>query len=101
MESIGSLEELVLIAIQTLGKQAYGIRVGSLVGAGSVGALYTTLGRLEEKELIAARKGKPTPVRGGRAKTFYRVTAQGRKALQLAELKRRRARGDLSAWGTK
>lgn len=43
----------------------------------SMGALYTTLDRLEEKGLIKTSMGAPTPERGGRAKRMVRITAKG------------------------
>ncbi len=39
----------------------------------SVGALYTTLNRLEEKGLIETWMGNATPQRGGRAKRMVRI----------------------------
>ena len=47
----------------------------------AIGAIYTGLDRLEQKEFVQSWTGEPTPERGGRAKKFYRVTAKGKKAL--------------------
>ncbi|HEY6852220.1 MAG TPA: PadR family transcriptional regulator [Terracidiphilus sp.] len=46
----------------------------------SIGAIYTTLERLENKRLVTTRMGKPTPQRGGRTKRMVRVTAKGIQA---------------------
>ncbi len=46
----------------------------------SIGALYTTLDRLETKGLIKTWMGNPTPERGGRPKRMVRVTAKGVQA---------------------
>jgi PadR family transcriptional regulator PadR len=47
----------------------------------SVGALYTTLERLEKKGFAASEWGEPTPQRGGRRKRIFRVQAAGLRAL--------------------
>jgi DNA-binding PadR family transcriptional regulator len=47
----------------------------------ALGAVYTTLLRLEEKRLVASRLGDPTPQRGGRRKKYYRPLAAGRREL--------------------
>jgi hypothetical protein len=47
----------------------------------TLGAVYTTLLRLENKRLVATRLGEPTPQRGGRRKKFYRPLAAGRREL--------------------
>ncbi len=47
----------------------------------SVGALYTTLERLEKKGFVSSEWGEPTAQRGGRRKRIYQVQAAGRRAL--------------------
>jgi DNA-binding PadR family transcriptional regulator len=42
-----------------------------------MGALYTTIDRLEAKGLLKTWMGEATPQRGGRAKRMLRVTSQG------------------------
>lgn len=94
---IGEFEELMLIAIENLGDDAYGVPIQKrLEEAGrkvSVGALYVTLERLENKRLVTSREGEATPERGGRAKTYYRLTGEGRCALDEANSVRERVRG--------
>ena len=46
----------------------------------SIGALYTTLDRLEAKGFVKTWMGDPTPQRGGRPKRMVRVTAKGTQA---------------------
>ncbi len=83
---LGGLEQLVLLAVSHLGNDGYGVsirreireRVGRTV---SVGALYASLHRLEEKGLVHQRSGEPTPRRGGRAKQYYSLTPSGARAL--------------------
>ena len=50
----------------------------------SVGALYSTLSRLENKGYVTSSLGEATAVRGGRAKRFYQLTGLGRDKLDQA-----------------
>jgi PadR family transcriptional regulator PadR len=93
--TLGELEQLVLLALLHLGDDAYGVSVQDELKqrAGrrtTLGTVYTTLGRLEDKGYVTTRLGEPTPARGGRRKKHYQVTAAGRTAVQrsLAALKR-------------
>jgi PadR family transcriptional regulator, regulatory protein PadR len=82
---LGEFEYLLLTAATRLGKDAYGVAIRKDIEeatgrACSIGALYTTLDRLEEKGLIQTHMGDPTPQRGGRPKRMVRVTAKGIQA---------------------
>jgi DNA-binding PadR family transcriptional regulator len=82
---IGEFEYLVLTVASKLGDAAYGaaIRNEMELATGercSIGALYTTLDRLEQKGLIKTRMGEPTPERGGRARRMVTVTGSGTRA---------------------
>jgi PadR family transcriptional regulator, regulatory protein PadR len=87
-DSIGQFEQLVLTAILALREDAYGVTIHSKVRelakpkAVSLGAVYVTLDRLEDKGLLASWMTDPTPERGGRAKRCYRLEALGERALQ-------------------
>lgn len=88
--NLGEFEQLVLLAILRLDCAAYGaaIRLEIETCAQRVvaaGALYTTLMRLEHKQLVASTLGDPTPERGGKAKRFYSVTGAGRTAITAAQ----------------
>ena len=88
--TLGEFEQIVLLAVLRLGDEAYGVAIRQVIGARtnrhpSPGALYTTLDRLEEKSFLTSRFGDPTPSRGGRAKRFFKVTAQGEAALARAQ----------------
>jgi PadR family transcriptional regulator len=79
---LGEFEYLLLAAAARLGDDAYGaaIRQGIEAATGrpcSIGALYTTLDRLELKGLVETWMGDATPERGGRAKRMVKVTAKG------------------------
>lgn len=83
---LGEFEELVLLAIITLGKNAYGVSISEAIREKtgkrvSTGALYTTLQRLEEKGFISSKMGESTPERGGRAKKYFTVENAGREAV--------------------
>lgn len=91
---IGEFEEFVLLAIMKLGETAYGVPIREALEEAtgrtvSVGALYATLNRLEEKGFISARTGESTPERGGRAKRYFKVEATGQQVLLDAETARR------------
>jgi PadR family transcriptional regulator, regulatory protein PadR len=93
--SLGEFEQVVLLAILRLGDSAYGVSIRTEIEScvnrkTSPGALYTTLERLEQKGLVRARSGEPTPERGGRAKRFYKVTKDGRSRIVEAQLAFRR-----------
>src|SRR5215470_18928918 len=82
---IGEFEYLMLSAASRLGEDAYGASIRQEIKQAtgrscSIGALYTTLDRLEQKGLIKTWLGEPTPQRGGRAKRVVRVTAKGARA---------------------
>jgi DNA-binding PadR family transcriptional regulator len=47
----------------------------------SSGAIYTALGRLEERGLVSSWVGEPTPGRAGRPPKYYRVEPVGARAL--------------------
>jgi PadR family transcriptional regulator PadR len=83
---LGGFENLLLLVILRLDDRAYGVAIRQeLLHQAkkdvAIGAIYTGLDRLEQKGFVRSRSGEPTPERGGRAKKFYRLTAQGKKAL--------------------
>jgi PadR family transcriptional regulator, regulatory protein PadR len=98
-ENLGEFEQLVMFAVLRLDDDAYGASVrDELKGrAGrdvSPGAIFTTLERLEGRGLVTSRYGEPTPERGGRRKRFYRLSADGRRALARSlDTVKRMARG--------
>ena len=88
--SLGTLELTTLLAVARLGDEAYGLAVRQDLSerAGrdySVGAIYTTLQRLEDKGLLTSRASEPLPVRGGRSRRHFRVTGAGARAIRDAE----------------
>ncbi len=80
---MGEFEELVLLTIASLGEEAYGVSVKEDIEKRSdrnisIGALHSTITRLEEKGLIRSWLGEPTQERGGRRKRFFEITHQGK-----------------------
>lgn len=100
---IGEFEFLILSAAAHLGEDAYGAAMREVIetAAGrpcSLGALYTTLDRLQAKGLVETWMSAPTQERGGRAKRMVRVTGRGtREARVFYEAVVRISRG--TAWG--
>jgi PadR family transcriptional regulator, regulatory protein PadR len=87
---LGSLEYIVLLALVRLGPDAYGMTVRheieTRVGRDlSIGAVYSTLERLEAKGYVRSTIGEPTAARGGRAKRHFRIEAEGERALKASE----------------
>lgn len=84
---LGEFEYFILSSAARLGEDAYGAAmrqdIETLTGRQcSIGALYTTLDRLEQKGFIKTWMGEPTPERGGRAKRMVRITAKGIREAQ-------------------
>lgn len=79
---LGEFEYLLITAAAGLGDQAYGAAIREEIETTtgrkcSIGALYTTIDRLESKGLLKTWMGDATPQRGGRAKRMVRVTPEG------------------------
>lgn len=100
---IGEFEYLILSAAAHLGEEAYGAAMREVIEtlAGqtcSLGALYTTLDRLEAKGLVQTWMSAPTQQRGGRAKRMVQVTSKGvHAAREFYEAVVRISRG--TVWG--
>lgn len=86
---LGELEQTVILAVLHVGADAYGVPVHDEIHRRTgrdvtIGTIYKTLTRLEEKGLVASHIGDPTPERGGRRTRCYAVTPAGRRALQAS-----------------
>jgi DNA-binding PadR family transcriptional regulator len=83
---LAEFELYLMLAVTRLDGEAYGVsirqeiekRTGRPV---SIGAVYATLGRLADKGLVTFRESDPLPVQGGRSRKYFRLTAEGKKAL--------------------
>ena len=83
---LGEFEELVLLTIASLYNDAYGVTIKGEIESRSdrsisIGALHSTITRLEEKGYLKSWMGEPTQERGGRRKRYYEVTHEGKVAL--------------------
>ena len=100
---VGEFEYLLLSAAAHLGDDAYGAAMREVIETTggrtcSLGALYTTLDRLEAKGLVKTWMSAPTQQRGGRAKRMVRLTGEGaRAAREFYQAVLRISRG--TAWG--
>ncbi len=84
---LGSFEQLVMLAVVRLGDDAYGMTVRQELEertdrAVSLGAVYATLDRLENKGYLKSNKRKAGAERQGRAKRLLRVKPSGLAALR-------------------
>jgi DNA-binding PadR family transcriptional regulator len=89
MDYLGEFEQIVMLAILRLPENAYGMKIRQEIKdvasrAASLGAVYTTLERLEDKGFISTWVGEVTEPRAGRAKKYFKVTATGAAALQAS-----------------
>jgi DNA-binding PadR family transcriptional regulator len=87
---LGHLELMVMLVLIRLGEKAYGIPIAHEIETTggreiSLGSIYATLDRLENKGLVSSELGEPTPERGGRAKKYFSVTAKGVREVRETE----------------
>lgn len=80
--SVREFELVVLLAVLGLGDDAYPVTIRDAIEQRthrvvSRPAVFITLERLERKGFVTSRYGDATPVRGGRAKRFFRATTHG------------------------
>ena len=83
-------ELMAMFAILRLGKEAYGVPIAREIEVQSGrsvarSGVYAALERLERKGFVTAELGEATPQRGGRAKTYFRLTAQGLREASAAK----------------
>ena len=88
-ETLGEIEQLVLLAILRLGDEAYGVPIVEEIRARtsrsvSRAAVYIALRRLRQKALVSSRMAAPEPIQGGRAKRYFAVEPAGVERLAEA-----------------
>jgi DNA-binding PadR family transcriptional regulator len=88
-ETLGTLEQLVLLAVARLPDEAYGVTICREIEkrAGrslSLGAIYPTLDRLEEKGFVSSFMADPMAIRGGRSRRIYQLEPAGADVLRQA-----------------
>lgn len=89
MPSLGEFEQLVLFAVLRLGDDASGVSIHDEIERRtgrdvSPGAIYTTLGRLEERGLVRSTVIGPSTGRVGRPRKHYTLRSAGARALRDA-----------------
>ena len=89
-DSLGELERLIMLAVLHCRDDAYGYSVQQQLSQKirrslSLGAIYTTLERLEVKGYVWSQLADPSACRGGRPKRLFHVTAPGIRALNSAQ----------------
>lgn len=88
-DNIGEFEEIVMLAVRSLGDDATGASIQERLEreagrSATLGAIYAALDRGHRKGLVDSWLGESTPVRGGRRRRHYRVTAAGEDALEAS-----------------
>src|SRR3954470_17800034 len=83
-------ELMILLAILRVGKDAYGVPISLEIETATGrpvtrASVYTALDRLQRMGLVTSAMGDPTPERGGRAKLFFEVTAEGLRSVKEAQ----------------
>jgi PadR family transcriptional regulator PadR len=87
-EYLGEFEQIVLLAVLRLGKDAYGMEVRREIEAraereASIGAVYATLDRMEAKGLVRSREAQEGDQ--GRPRRLYEVTPMGEQTLEKTQ----------------
>jgi DNA-binding PadR family transcriptional regulator len=86
---LGDFEEVILLVAGILDDEAYALKIteefkhqtGREV---SIGAVHSTLDRLEQKGFVKSALGEATAIRGGKRKRIFTITALGKRVLKDA-----------------
>jgi DNA-binding PadR family transcriptional regulator len=89
-DHLTTYELMTMLAILRVGREAYGVPISREIETQTgrevaMSGVYAALERLEERGLVTAELGEATPQRGGRAKTYFRVTAKGLREIGAAK----------------
>ena len=89
-EYLGNFDLMLLLALLRLGDNAYGVTIAEELEKQTerevvVASVYATLDRLQERGLVVSSLGESTPERGGRAKRYFRITADGVREVRDAQ----------------
>ena len=91
---LGPFEHDIMMAVFRLKTDAYANGVKKELrkrsGEFSLGAIGTTMARLQDKGLLESRLAEETPDRGGRRKRIYWLTAKGASALNKTRQRQNR-----------
>ena len=88
-KNMGDFEQLLLLAVLRLKDQAYGVtmrrEIESRTGRSvTLGAIYPTMNRLEQKGYVGSNMSEPTGERGGRSRRYFHLLPAGLEALHRA-----------------
>jgi len=91
MKYLSRPEEMVLLSVWRLAKEAYGVNIRKIVSDltgkyWSIGSIYVPLDRLEQKGFVNSFLANPTPERGGKSKRYYSLTEEGK--IELKEIQK-------------
>lgn len=89
MKEISKAEEMVLLAISRLEDGAYGVSIRSQIRNDmgkdyTYGTLYGLLRQMDRKGYIKKIKGEPLPKKGGRSRSYFKLTPAGIRVLKDA-----------------
>ena len=84
---LGEFEEVILLLVGILDEKAYSLKIteefeSQTARSVSIGAVHSTLNRLENKGFLTSAMGESTAERGGRRKRIFTITAIGQRILQ-------------------
>lgn len=87
---LGEFEEVILLLVGILGEDAYAFNLAEEFEkqagrSAAIGAVHSTLNRLEKKGFLTSEMGGATKERGGRRKRIYSITAYGLQVLRDAK----------------
>jgi DNA-binding PadR family transcriptional regulator len=100
---LGEFEEVILILAGILGREAYAFRIAeefeTQTGRSvSIGAVHSSLVRLDDKGFLTSEMGAATNERGGRRKRIYTITASGKRVVKASREFRESLWNQLPAW---
>lgn len=86
---LGEFEEVLMLLVGILDHDAYAFRIAAEFKAQtgravSIGAVHSTLDRLEKKGFLNSAMGNATSERGGRRKRIFKITALGKRVMKAA-----------------
>lgn len=85
-DNLGEFEQLVMLALLRLKKDAYGMRVRREIQSRTersvtIGSVYATLDRLERKGFVVSSVAEAPGPKRGRARKYFHLTPEGAAAL--------------------
>ena len=92
-KQLGEFEEIALLTVAILNGEAYGVSIieeieSKVERSVSLGAIQTSLKRLEDKGFVNSAFGEATKIRGGKRKRYYTITGEGQKILRKTKEQR-------------